>query len=121
MKSVLAGPKVHRSNRNIFADAPDVIERQTIDPICIAIAMSTGEIALVGEPKADRKTIAAGLLHHLAVNTYGRNNPSIARCRPCGTSKAARPENDSDLPSSRIWPATPLPTTRFSCRSALSI
>jgi hypothetical protein len=78
MKSILTGPKVHRSNRHIFANAPNVIERQTIDPTCIAIAMSTGEIALVGEPKADRKTIAARFFHHLGRITYGHNNPPTA-------------------------------------------
>jgi hypothetical protein len=52
--------KVHRSNRHIFTNAANVIERQTIDPTGIAIAMSTGVITLVGEPKADRKTFAGG-------------------------------------------------------------
>jgi hypothetical protein len=80
MKSILTGPKVHRSNRHIIANAPNVIERQTIGPTCIAIAMSTGEIALVGEPKSDRKTIAARFFHHLARITYGNNNPPAARC-----------------------------------------
>ena len=75
MKSILTGPKVHRSNRHIFANSLNVIERQAIDPTCIAIAMSTGEIALVGEPKADRKTIAARFFHHLGAITYGHNNP----------------------------------------------
>src|SRR5579864_7059514 len=70
MKSILTGPKVHRSNRHIFANAPNVIERQTIGPTCIAIAMRTGEIALVGEPKADRKTIGAGFFHHLGAITF---------------------------------------------------
>jgi len=53
MKSILTGPKVHRPNRHIFANAPNVLERQTIDPTGIAIAMSTGEIAIVSEPKPD--------------------------------------------------------------------
>src|SRR5580704_12267528 len=80
MKSILTGSKVHRSNRHIFANAPDVIERQTIGPTCIAIAMSTGEIALVGEPKADRKTVAAGFFHPLGLITYGLHNPPTPRC-----------------------------------------
>jgi len=53
MKPILAGPKVHRSNRHTFANPPNVIERQTIDPTGIAITMSTGEVALVGKPKAE--------------------------------------------------------------------
>jgi len=42
--------------------------------------MSTGEIAIVGEPKTDRKTIVAGFFHHFARITCGHNNPPTARC-----------------------------------------
>ena len=77
MKSVLTGPKVHRSNRDIFADTPNVIERKTIGPACIAIAMRAGEIAFIGEPKPDRETFAAGFLHHLADITFGNDDPPI--------------------------------------------
>src|ERR1700732_1817141 len=97
MKSILTGPKVHRSNRHIFANALNVIERQAIDPTCIAIAMSTGEIALVGEPKADRKTIAARFFHHLGPTTYGHNNPPTA----------AHPRLLAGCPSSTIPKETP--------------
>jgi threonine dehydrogenase-like Zn-dependent dehydrogenase len=85
MKSILTGSKVHGSNRHIFANAPNVIERQTIDPTCIAIAMSTGEIALVGEPKADRKTFAARFFHHLGRITFGHDDPPTGRCWHCRT------------------------------------
>jgi hypothetical protein len=59
MKSILTGPKVYRSNRHTFANALDVFEGQQIDATGIAITMGAGEIAFVGQPKADRKTIAA--------------------------------------------------------------
>ncbi|MGA8060296.1 MAG: hypothetical protein WB999_18770, partial [Candidatus Binataceae bacterium] len=97
MKSILTGPKVHRSNRHIFTNAPNVIEGQTIDPTCIAIAMSTGEIALVGESKADRKTIAARFSHHLARITHGNNNPPTE----------AHPRLLAGCPSSTIPKETP--------------
>src|SRR5260370_14959204 len=80
MKSILTGPEVHRSNRHILANAPNILERQTIGPTCIAIAMSTGEIALVGKPKSDRKTIVAGFFHHLGGITCGHNNPPTTGC-----------------------------------------
>jgi hypothetical protein len=42
--------------------------------------MSTGQIAFIGEPKADRKTTAARVFHHLGPITYRHNNPPTARC-----------------------------------------
>jgi hypothetical protein len=41
--------------------------------------MSTGEIALVGQSKADRKTIAVGFLRHLGPTTYRHNHAPTAR------------------------------------------
>src|SRR5215472_6137357 len=78
MEPILTGPKVHRSNWHIFANPPNVIERQTIDPIRITITMSTLEIALVGEPKADRKTFVGGFFHHFSTITYQHDNPPRA-------------------------------------------
>ena len=38
--------------------------------------MSTGQIALIGQPKPDRKAVAGRFFHYLALITQGHNNPS---------------------------------------------
>jgi hypothetical protein len=56
VEPILTSTQVYRANWKAVANPSNVIECETINPIRVAVTMCTGQIAVIGQTKPDRKT-----------------------------------------------------------------
>src|ERR1051326_6565400 len=93
MHTVLTRAEVHGLNRQTADHLLNLIERQTIDAVHIAVAERAGKIAFVCQSEAKRKTSVAGFVsflsrppfthHHNNARGYRRaSNASTPHLRP---------------------------------------
>src|SRR5437667_9720343 len=74
VQPVLAGPEVHGADREAVANPAHVGERETIDPLRVAVAVRAGEVAVVRESETNREA-RRGRRHRTT------SSPRAAPCR----------------------------------------